>query len=69
MSRLTKKHFEAIAHALRDTDASAATVRAVSAALKQTNPLFDKERFFVAAVPLKKALIEFNHQMQHEIAK
>jgi len=56
MSRLTKKHFEAIAHALRDTNATIQTVIAIEKVLAETNPLFDKQKFWNAAVTLNDAL-------------
>lgn len=47
---MTRKHFRAIAAALRRTMASRATVRAVADALRMFNPRFDYMRFEHAAL-------------------
>ena len=49
MSRLTKKHYEAIARTLAETHASAETIAAISYALAPTNVKFDRARFCARA--------------------
>lgn len=48
---MTRKHFNAIAAALRRSGATPETVIAVAAALQDTNPRFDQPRFITAALP------------------
>ena len=46
---MTRRHFAAIADALKGSNASPATVSDVADALATFNPLFDRERFLTAS--------------------
>lgn len=48
---MTRKHFIALARALRESEASDLTINMVAHACKQDNPNFDRERFIAAARP------------------
>lgn len=45
---MTRKHFIALAEALKDSGASRATCEAVAAVCKRMNSGFDKDRFLTA---------------------
>ena len=49
---MSRKHFEAIAAALRASGASDETIEAVASALSHFNPSFDRRRFTNASRPL-----------------
>ena len=47
---MTKKHFIALARALRDTNASFATIAAIADICASTNRNFNRDRFYEAVV-------------------
>lgn len=49
---MTRKHFEAIAEALRESGASEYTITAVAVRLARFNPAFNYTRFIRASMPL-----------------
>ena len=58
MSRLTKKHYVAIANALKETSASSETIVAISYALAGTNELFDRAKFCRASITTERQRYE-----------
>ena len=47
---MTKKHFIALALALRETNASLETIRAIAAVCQSANDNFDRDRFITASL-------------------
>lgn len=52
---MNRKHFEALAKALRETKASTRTIEAIAAVCSDTNPNFDYAGFRSAASSPEKA--------------
>ncbi len=49
---MTRKHFKALAEALRQVHADFAVVRAVAKVCEQFNPYFDPRKFYIAAAQI-----------------
>lgn len=46
---MTRKHFELIAKALKESGANMLTIQALANALGETNPRFNRQRFITAS--------------------
>ena len=47
---MTRKHFQIVADALLEAEATINQVKVIAQALKQTNPRFDSDKFILAAM-------------------
>ncbi len=47
---MTRKHFQIVADALLEAEATIDQVKVIAQALKQTNPRFDSDKFILAAM-------------------
>lgn len=58
---MTRKHFEAIAFALKINDASRDLISDMASTLAQTNPRFDKARFIEASTSDNPGVCKCEH--------
>ena len=47
---MTRKHFQIVADALLEAEATIDQVKVIAQALKQTNPRFDSDKFILSAM-------------------